>query len=95
MGAGPTGIEVAGSLAELKSHVLPNDYPDLDIRRMQINIIEANDRILANMSEEASKSAEKYLRKKDIYFWLNPRVKSFDGQNVGFFSLHGAFHWMR
>ena len=49
VGAGPTGIEVAGSLAELKSHVLPNDYPDLDIRRMQINIMEANDRILANM----------------------------------------------
>lgn len=82
VGAGPTGIEVAGSLAELKSHVLPNDYPDLDIRRMQINIIEADDRILANMSEEASKSAEKYLRKKDIYFWLNTRVKSFDGQYV-------------
>jgi NADH dehydrogenase len=82
VGAGPTGIEVAGSLAELKSHVLPNDYPDLDIRRMQINIIEANDRILANMSEEASRSAEKYLRKRDIYFWLKTRVKSFDGQFV-------------
>ena len=79
VGAGPTGIEVAGSLAELKAHVLPNDYPDLDIRRMQINIIEADERVLANMSKEASENAEKYLKKKGIYIWLNTQVKSFDG----------------
>jgi NADH dehydrogenase len=64
VGGGPTGIEIAGSLAELKAHVLPNDYPDLDIRRMQINIIEADDRLLANMSDESSKKAEKYLKKR-------------------------------
>ena len=80
VGAGPTGIEVAGSLAELKSHVLPNDYPDLDIRRMQINIIESDERVLANMSKEASKSAEKYLRKREISIWLKTRLKSFDGR---------------
>ncbi len=79
VGAGPTGIELAGSLSELKAHVLPNDYPDLDIRKMQINIIEANERVLANMSKEASEEAEKYLKKKDIYVWLKTRVKSFDG----------------
>ena len=79
VGAGPTGIEIAGSLHELKAHILPNDYPDLDIRKMQINIIEANDRVLANMSKEASEKAEKYLKKKDIYVWLKTRVKSFDG----------------
>lgn len=82
VGAGPTGIEVAGSLAELKKHVLPNDYPDLDIRRMQINIIEADTRVLASMSEEASEKAEKYLKKRDIYVWLNTQVKSYDGVNV-------------
>lgn len=79
VGAGPTGIEVAGSLAELKEHVLPNDYPDLDIRRMQINIIEADKRVLASMSEEASEKAEKYLKKRGIYVWLDTRVKSYDG----------------
>ncbi|MGI9531497.1 NAD(P)/FAD-dependent oxidoreductase [Lutimonas sp.] len=79
VGAGPTGIEVAGSLAELKEHVLPNDYPDLDIRRMQINIIEADKRVLASMSEEASEKAEKYLKKRGIYVWLDTRVKSYNG----------------
>ena len=79
VGAGPTGIEVAGSLAELKEHVLPNDYPDLDIRRMQINIIESDKRVLANMSEEASEKAEKYLKKRGVYVWLKTQVLSYDG----------------
>jgi len=79
VGAGPTGIEVAGSLAELKEHVLPNDYPDLDIRRMQINIIEADDRVLANMSKEASEKAEKYLKKRGVYVWLDTHVQTYDG----------------
>lgn len=82
VGAGPTGIEIAGSLAELKSHVLPNDYPDLDIRRMQINIIEADDRVLASMSKESSKKAEKYLKKRGIYIYLNTKVESYDGDSV-------------
>ena len=64
VGGGPTGIELAGALAELKEHVLPNDYPDLDIRRMQISIVEANGRVLKGMSPEASERAENYLRKK-------------------------------
>jgi len=80
VGAGPTGIEVAGALAELKEHVLPNDYPDLDIRKMQINIIEGNERVLVNMSKESSERTQKYLHKRGIYVWLNTRVKSFDGR---------------
>ena len=82
VGGGPTGIELAGALAELKEHVLPNDYPDLDIRRMQINIVEANGRILKNMSEKASEKATKYLQKRDINLYLNRRVKTYDGNTV-------------
>ncbi len=82
VGGGPTGIELAGALAELKEHILPNDYPDLDIRRMQISIVEANGRVLKGMSEEASARAEKYLRKRDVNIYLHQRVKSFDGNIV-------------
>ena len=82
VGAGPTGIELAGALAELKTHVLPSDYPDLDIRRMQIHIIEADKRVLANMSKESSIKAEKYLKKKGINVWLNTLVKDYDGKIV-------------
>jgi NADH dehydrogenase len=82
VGAGPTGIELAGALAELKSHVLPKDYPDLDIRRMQIHVVEANSRVLGAMSETASEKSEKYLKQRDIYLWLNTLVKDFDGNTI-------------
>lgn len=82
VGAGPTGVELAGALAELKAHILPNDYPDLDIRRMQIHIIEANTRVLAAMSEEASKKSEAYLKKRGIHIWLNTMVKDYNGNTV-------------
>jgi len=82
VGAGATGIELAGALAELKEQVLPNDYPDLDIRRMQIHILEANDRVLANMSEESSRKSEKYLKQRGIHIWLNTMVKDYDGRTV-------------
>lgn len=82
VGAGPTGVELAGALAELKAHILPNDYPDLDIRRMQIHIIEANSRVLAAMSEESSKKSEDYLKKRGVHIWLDTMVKDYDGATV-------------
>ena len=82
VGAGPTGIELAGSLAELKSHVLPADYPDLDIRRMQIHIVEAGDSVLGTMSKESSEKAQKYLRDRGINIWLNTMVKDYDGEVI-------------
>lgn len=82
VGAGPTGIELAGALAELRDHILPSDYPDLDIRRMQIHIIEASDRVLSSMSSEASKKTNRYLNKRNINVWLNTVVKDYDGSTV-------------
>ncbi len=82
VGAGPTGIELAGALSELRSHVLPKDYPDLDIRRMQIHIVEAADRVLSAMSDFASKKSEAYLKKREIHVWTQTMVKDFDGENV-------------
>jgi len=82
IGAGPTGIELAGALDELRRYVLPFDYPDLDIRKMQIHIIEANDRVLPAMSKKASAIAHKYLIELQIQLWLNTTVKDFDGEIV-------------
>jgi NADH dehydrogenase len=82
VGGGPTGVELAGALAELKEHVLPKDYPDLDIRRMQIHLIEASDRVLNAMSEKASKNAEKYLKKMKVNVWTNTMVEDYDGHLI-------------
>ena len=57
VGGGPTGVEMAGSLAELKKHVLPNDYPELDLKKMQIYLIEASDRLLNGMSDVSGQKA--------------------------------------
>lgn len=82
VGAGATGVELAGALAELKKNVLPQDYPDLDIRLMQIHIIEASERVLANMSEKASLKSEKFLKDLGINVWLKTFVKDYDGETV-------------
>jgi len=82
VGGGPTGVELAGALAELKKQVLPEDFPDLDIRKMKIHLIEAAPRILAAMSEEASTKANQFLKKLGVHIWTNTQVTNYDGELV-------------
>ncbi|MEO0471167.1 MAG: FAD-dependent oxidoreductase, partial [Bacteroidota bacterium] len=82
VGGGPTGVETAGSLAELKKFVLPNDYPELDFRQMEIHLVEAGDSLLAGMSDFASQEALKALRKMGVHVWLNTMVADYDGHTI-------------
>jgi len=82
VGGGPTGVELAGALAELKKQVLPEDFPDLDIRKMKIHIIEAAPRVLASMSEDASTKANQFLKKLGVHIWTNTQVTNYDGELV-------------
>ncbi len=82
VGGGPTGVELAGALAELKTHVLPKDYPDLDVRRMNIHILEGSDRLLPTMSKEASTASYKFLTGMGVNIWLGTRVSDYDGHTV-------------
>lgn len=79
VGGGATGVELAGALAELKRYILPKDYPDLDIRRMQIHVIQGADRLLPGMSDKASSDSEKFLRKMGVNVWLDIRALDYDG----------------
>ncbi len=81
-GAGPTGVELAGALAELKKHVLPNDYPELDFSRMQIYLIDGSPRVLSAMSEKSSEKAFEYLQSMGVDILLNTRVTDYDGITV-------------
>lgn len=80
VGGGPTGVELAGALAEIKKGILPKDYPDLDTRRAQINLVQGGDRLLPAMSEVASKKAEDFLEKLGVNVWKNVRVSNYDGK---------------
>ncbi len=82
VGGGPTGVELAGALAEMKKAILPKDYPDLDIRKMEINLIQSGDRILNTMSEHASEKAEEFLIKLGVSVWKNVRVTGYDNKTV-------------
>lgn len=78
VGGGPTGVELAGALAEMKKAVLPKDYPDLDINRMQIHLVQSGDRILDTMSEKSSTAAEKFLTDLGVNVHKNVRVTGYD-----------------
>ena len=82
VGGGPTGVELAGALAEIKKGILPKDYPDLDTRRAQINIIQGGDKLLHGMSEQASKKAEDFLEKLGVQVWKGVRVTGYNGKTV-------------
>lgn len=82
VGAGPTGVEMAGALGELKNHILPKDYPELDIRKMEIHLIEAQDDVLAGMADRSSENAKKALQKLGVTLWTETMVESYDGMEV-------------
>ena len=82
VGGGPTGVETAGALSELKRFVLPNDYPELDMRQMEVHLIEAGSKLLNGMSEKSSADALAALEKMGVHVWLNTIVKNYDGQHL-------------
>jgi NADH:ubiquinone reductase (H+-translocating) len=62
VGGGPTGVELAGALAELKRHVLRRDYPALDVAAARVVLIEATDRLLPAMPTGLQRKAHDQLR---------------------------------
>jgi NADH dehydrogenase len=84
VGGGPTGVEVSGTLAEMKRHVLPKDYPELDFDLMQIYIVESGAELLGPMSKNAQMKSKEYLEQLGVNVLLNIRVSDFDGQYAHF-----------
>lgn len=84
VGGGPTGVEVSGTLAEMKKHVLPKDYPELNFDLMQIYIVESGSELLGPMSKNAQVKSKEYLEQLGVKVMLDSRVSDFDGQYVYF-----------
>ncbi|MCP9236579.1 NAD(P)/FAD-dependent oxidoreductase [Lewinella sp. JB7] len=83
VGGGATGVELAGSLAEMKTHVLPKDYPELHVQEeFDIYLIQSGDALLKGMSEHSSEKALRYLENLGVKVLLNSRVTGFDGRTV-------------
>ncbi len=82
VGGGPTGVELAGAIAELKNHIVPRDYRDLNADDMQIHLLEGAGRVLPPMSAHASQKAEKFLKELGVHVHCNTLVKDYDGKTV-------------
>ncbi|MDZ7743235.1 MAG: NAD(P)/FAD-dependent oxidoreductase [Bacteroidota bacterium] len=82
VGGGPTGVELAGALSELKKFVFRKEYHDLDMDEMNIYLLEGLDRLLNGMSEEASQKTSQFLEKLGTSIHLNTMVEEYDGKRV-------------
>ena len=82
VGGGPSGVEVAGAIAEMRRYVLPSDYPDLDAGRMHIYLIEGSGKLLNAMSPQASAKALSLLQKLNVEVKLNTLVKDYRDNTV-------------
>ncbi|MDT0556596.1 NAD(P)/FAD-dependent oxidoreductase [Patiriisocius hiemis] len=81
-GAGPTGVELAGALAEFRKSILAVDYPSLTPQDMQVHLVEGANRVLSAMSEHSSKKAKLYLEKLGVTIHLNTLINGYDGEIV-------------
>jgi NADH:ubiquinone reductase (H+-translocating) len=82
VGGGPTGVEVSGALAEMKKHILPKDYPEIDFKLMNIYLVEAGSKTLSAFSEESSKKSKEYLEKLGVVVLTSTQVLGYDGREV-------------
>ncbi len=77
IGGGPTGVEIAGAIGEMKRYILHREYPDLSTDDLKITIIEGTDRLLRNMSETASREVLEYLGHLMVDVKLQTTMKSY------------------
>ena len=82
VGTGPTGVEVSGTLAEMKRLILPKDYPELDFNLMNIYLFGTSPEVLEVMSGEASIKSKEYLERLGVIVRNGVRVTDFDGKYV-------------
>ncbi len=83
-GGGPTGVELAGALAEMKRNVLPKDYPDMDFSKLNIYLVEGGAGTLLNMSKVSQEKSQQYLQELGVKMMFNTIVQDYDGKDVTF-----------
>jgi len=84
VGAGPTGVELAGALAELRNHILTCDYPELEKEHMTVYLVDFQPNVLSAMSEQASKGAKEFLKSLGVEVLVGEKVESYDGNKIKF-----------
>ncbi len=84
VGAGPSGVELAGTIGELRKHVLPKDYPELDFSKMKIIMVEGGEQVLGSMSQKSGMKALQYLQKFGVSVHLGVMLESYENGTAVF-----------
>jgi len=82
VGGGPTGVELAGAIAEMKKKILPKDYPELNFGQMRVHLVEATPRLLNGMNEASAKKVGEYLSSLGVEVLPGTSVKNYNGHAV-------------
>jgi len=82
IGAGPTGVEMAGAIAELAKMGIVRDFRNIDPRKAEILLIEAGPRVLASFPESLSQAAERQLHHLGVEVIKNEAVIACDAQGI-------------
>lgn len=84
VGAGPTGVELAGAFAEIRKNILPKDYPRIDFSKFKIILVEGSKNTLNTMSENAKIKSQLYLEKMRVNILAETFVSNYDGSTLTF-----------
>lgn len=84
VGGGPSGVEIAGALGEMKKDVLPREYPELNPEDVRIVLVEGSDRLLGGMDPRAGGKAAEYLRDLMVEVRLGAVLKDYADKTVTF-----------
>lgn len=82
VGAGATGVELAGAFAEIKNNILPKDYHEVDFTNLNIILIEGTKNTLNNMSDSSKVESKKYLQRMGVNILTEIFVKDYDGETL-------------
>ncbi|MBD5277870.1 MAG: NAD(P)/FAD-dependent oxidoreductase [Bacteroides sp.] len=91
IGGGPAGVEIAGSLGEMKRDVLPREYPELDPDDMSVTLVEGADRLLSAFDAKLSQKAYVYLSQLHVDIRLNTVMKGYKNKMVSFADGHDEY----
>lgn len=82
VGAGPTGVEMAGTIADMARDTLPRDFRNIDTRKARVVLIEAGPRVLAGFPEDLSAYAQRSLEKLGVEVMLGEAVTECSAEGV-------------
>lgn len=84
VGGGPSGVEIAGALGEMKRDILPREYPELNPDDVRIVLVEGASSLLQAMGPKAGQKALEYLKDLMVDVRLNTLMKGYDNKLVSF-----------